>query len=188
MSSIITLFIVLCLVIITRRNRSGRISKTKETLQQGGPALSPGRKLARQMEEMRNNGQSGFAEEYREDPAQVAGMKGRSSTVPASGRSSILEADDELDSMLAGRKRKTPGKDSTEGISMLDAFFSGAGSRQNGLKDKSQFAGFEDRQNDWLARQLREEQAAKRRVMSDMMSLKIEHEKDHRRINKIIGK
>ena len=45
--------------------------------------------------------------------------------------------------------------------------------------------GLEDRENDWLARQLREEAKLKSRMYSDMAALKQEHLSEHRRINGI---
>ncbi len=172
MSSLLSLLLILFLVFTARNKRLNR----------GGRSLSvpPVRKTTADPSDP--EGKS-FSERYREDPAQTAGMKGRTSTVPASGRSAILEADNDLDNMLAGRKFHVPGKDSSYG-----SRFARADRSVNRFKDSSFFEGLEDRQNDWLARQLREEQRSKARMMSDMMSLKLEHEKNHRRENRVIGK
>jgi hypothetical protein len=44
--------------------------------------------------------------------------------------------------------------------------------------------GIEDRENDWLARQLREEAEIKKRMYSDMATLKQEHIAEHGRIHR----
>lgn len=175
MASILTIIIIIFLVFRSRQMRSGQFGppvKKKQAPKGSVPAAGD------------TEWGTGFAEQYREDPAMAAGMKGRKSTVPATGRSAILESDGELDSMLAGRKRHTPGKDTAEQSGIFGAqIFAGKNTRSR-LKDSSLFIGFEDRQNDWLARQLREEQRAKARIMSDMMSLKLEHEREHKRAEK----
>ena len=43
--------------------------------------------------------------------------------------------------------------------------------------------GLEDRENDWLARQLREEARLKRKLYSDMAALKEEHLAEHGRLH-----
>ena len=172
MASILTIIIIIFLVFNSRKMRSGQFGapvKKKQAPQNTGAGAG------------QPEWGTGFAGQYREDPAMAAGMKGRKSTVPAAGRSAILESDGELDSMLAGRKKHTPGKDTAEQSGIFGAqIFAGKNTRSR-LKDSSLFIGFEDRQNDWLARQLREEQRAKARIMSDMMSLKLEHEREHGR-------
>ena len=172
MASILTIIIIIFLVFNSRKMRSGQFGapvKKKQAPQNTGAGAG------------QPEWGTGFAEQYREDPAMAAGMKGRKSTVPAAGRSAILESDGELDSMLAGRKKHTPGKDTAEQAGIFGAQIFGGKNNRSRLKDSSLFAGFEDRQNDWLARQLREEQRAKARIMSDMMSLKLEHEREHGR-------
>lgn len=179
MASILTIIIIIFLVFRSRQMRSGQFGapvKKKQVPQNTRAGAD------------KSEWGTGFAEQYHEDPAAAAGMKGRKSAVPAAGRSAILEADGELDSMLAGRKRHTPGKDTAEQNGIFGAQIFGGKNNRSRLKDSSLFAGFEDRQNDWLARQLREEQRAKVRIMSDMMSLKVEHEKNHRRENMVIGR
>ena len=177
MTSLLSLFIIIFLIMSTRKGRSDR------NISRSGTAVPK-----RTVSQAKTNRQESFSERYREDPAATAGMTGRTSTVPATGRSAILEADGDLNEMLAGRKYHTPGKDTTEG-SLLDTIFAGGGRKKaSRLKDSSLFAGFEDRQNDWLARQLREEQHLKARMMSDMMSLKMEHERKHKQENRVIGK
>ena len=178
MTSLLSIFIIIFLIMSTRKGRSDRNKSWS------GTAVPK-----RTVSPAATSRKESFSERYREDPAATAGMTGRTSSVPAAGRSAILEADGDLDEMLAGRKYHTPGKDITEGGGFLDTVFAGTGRKKGSrLKDSSLFAGFEDRQNDWLARQLREEQHLKARMMSDMMSLKMEHERKHRQENRVIGK
>ena len=217
MESFLLVIFIMFVTFAMRKGRFDAIEKgrgRRNTFTGGEPAFKPDRKLTREIDKRRtqgpasnasgtgyNGGQTSFAEDYHEDPAAVAGMKGRTSTVPSTGRSSILEADDELNEMLAARRKKPDGSE----MNMLDMLFANGGVNRRGKggmaayhKDAKGtkagglngiFEGFEDRGGDWLAMQIRDEERAKARIMSDMMSLKIEHEKEHAGIHKnIIGR
>ena len=242
MESFLIVIFIMFVTFAMRKGRFDALDKGRNgrrTVSSGEPAFKPDRRLTREIDDRRTkerrtaapgtagqlenmqddngNGQAGqtsFAESYREDPAQTAGMKGRRSTVPASGRSSILEADDELNEMLAARRNRIQKADSAEGgspdeeMTLLDMMFAGRAKKrsignlsgQAAWKHRAEkgassgglsgiFAGFEDRGNDWLAKQIQEEEHAKRRIMSDMLSLKVEHEQKHDGIHKnVIGR